>query len=173
MFLVLVLRHGSALAVANHLGISRSFVSSHVKKHFPDLIPGKVDLANKFYNLIGKKRCGHCFKVSELFTGLVCKKCIYMAEYRAKNRSILNTGSAKLRADKIHRTPCWYSEEDDKVMIRLQSECRKLERKSGIKHHVDHIIPLQGKEVSGLHWRENWQILTAEENVKKGNKWST
>ena len=56
----------------------------------------------------------------------------------------------------------------DKEQIKLiYEECYRITQETGIPHHVDHIIPLA---LGGLHHPSNLQILTAEENLKKGCK---
>ena len=79
-----------------------------------------------------------------------------------KGRANTNASSAKRRAAKINRTPPWANLEDIKDVY---NNCPE-------DYHVDHIIPLQGEKVSGLHIAENLQYLTAEENLKKSNKFS-
>ena len=82
-------------------------------------------------------------------------------KYRQDHREEHNAYSAKHRASKLQRTPSWANEKRTKEIYKNCPE----------GHHVDHIIPLQGKIVSGLHVPENLQYLTAEENLKKSNKY--
>lgn len=62
----------------------------------------------------------------------------------------------------------------DELTQFIYSEChelRKLRNKiTGFEWHVDHIIPLKGKEVCGLHIWSNFQVVPKVVNLKKGNR---
>jgi hypothetical protein len=47
------------------------------------------------------------------------------------------------------------------------------EKTTGFKWHVDHIIPLNGKNISGLHTWNNLAVIPASINLSKGNKEKT
>ena len=67
-------------------------------------------------------------------------------------------------------TPKWLTAEH-KMEIRLKYRLAiELSRRTGIRHAVDHIVPIQGEEVCGLHVPWNLGVITQEENLKKSNK---
>jgi 5-methylcytosine-specific restriction endonuclease McrA len=67
-------------------------------------------------------------------------------------------------------TPKWLSA-DQKMEIRLKYRLAiELSRATGVRHAVDHEIPLQGEDVCGLHVPWNLRVITQEENLKKSNK---
>jgi len=67
-------------------------------------------------------------------------------------------------------TPKWLTQEQ-KLEIRLKYRLAiELSRRTRVRHAVDHIVPLLGDTVSGLHVPWNLEVLTQEENLKKSNK---
>jgi hypothetical protein len=103
------------------------------------------------------------------------KKCLRKQNY-SKNREYYlqqvavwqkeNPGKVRARnmkriAAKINRTPKWA---DLKAIEEFYKRCPP-------EYEVDHIIPMQGKNISGLHVLANLQYLTKSENCSKGNKY--
>ncbi len=76
--------------------------------------------------------------------------------------------NSAMRAAAIEqRTPAWV---DRKAIASVYAEARRISAETGIVHHVDHEIPLQGRLVSGLHVASNLRVLRAEVNVRKSNR---
>jgi len=74
---------------------------------------------------------------------------------------------ATWRAAKMQRVPPWADLEKIRDVYRL---AQRVQRQKGVKVDVDHIIPLRGKLVSGLHVHENLQLLTRSANRRKQKK---
>lgn len=63
--------------------------------------------------------------------------------------------------------PSWLSKEQKKQIVAFYTEAARLTKEKGIPHEVDHIIPIRGKQVCGLHVPWNLQVLTSSENRRK------
>jgi hypothetical protein len=74
---------------------------------------------------------------------------------------------------KAQRAVEWHKELTDLVVEEGLDACKRLEKLTGVVWHLDHIVPLRGKTVSGLHVWNNFQLLPASVNIRKGNKWQS
>lgn len=93
-----------------------------------------------------------------------------LRKYQKQNLHVFAKAKAKRKAAKLNRTPIWLTE-DDYWLIKEAYELASLRTKMfGFPWHVDHILPLQGKTVSGLHVPLNLQVIPAKENLAKGNR---
>ena len=91
---------------------------------------------------------------------------------RLKNKARVLANKAKHRACKRQRTPKWV-DKDHLWLIKEAYDLAVLRTKlTGFSWHVDHIIPLNGKTVSGLHVIENLQVIPGKENLLKNNKYA-
>jgi len=78
--------------------------------------------------------------------------------------------TAKRRAGRLQRTPAWLNDIDRERIKNEYKLAALLSKIEGVKWTVDHIIPLQGDLVSGLHVPSNLQVMRASENFSKHNK---
>lgn len=103
------------------------------------------------------------------------------ALYRAQNRELLRlkahewkqNNPAKRKQNRMRykgnvkqATPSW---SDFALMDIVYKEAKALTQSTGIQHDVDHIVPLKGRTVCGLHCEANLQVLTHSDNLSKLN----
>jgi len=97
-----------------------------------------------------------------------------LAEYQrrknAKDKGKRNLLTANYRQAKIDRMPLWLSETDKTQMESIYKYCAGL-REAGLDYHVDHVVPLRGENVSGLHVPWNLQVIYGPDNMSKGNRY--
>jgi len=95
----------------------------------------------------------------------------YAKRYTRLNRAKRNVINSRRRANKLCRTPRWLSELDLFKIGCFYDKAQEVTKALGIIHHVDHIIPLQGKNGSGFHCPSNLQVIPWYEKLRKGNKY--
>ena len=78
--------------------------------------------------------------------------------------------TARYTANKLKATPSWLTESHNLQIQCKYSLAQMFSRETGIQHHVDHIVPLKGKTVCGLHVPWNLRVIPAVDNLRKSNK---
>lgn len=100
------------------------------------------------------------------------KSSVNGAAWRKLNPHKNASKSAKRRAYKNFATPCWLTEEHMSEINQFYTLARDCQIITGEPYHVDHIVPLKGKNVCGLHVPWNLQVLPAGMNLSKSNTFS-
>lgn len=94
-----------------------------------------------------------------------------LKDWRARNLDKHAAKENKRRALKLQAMPKWLSEEQIKEIATEYALSKWCSEVMGIKYHVDHIVPLKGKNVCGLHVPWNLRVIPARENIIKGNRY--
>lgn len=90
---------------------------------------------------------------------------------RQKHAARVLANKAKYRAAKLQATPSWLNK-GHWFEIGCVYLYRDALKRVGLDYHVDHVVPLQGKKVSGLHVPENLQVIPAKQNRLKNNHYA-
>lgn len=106
----------------------------------------------------------------------ICRVCLgNRLAIAQKKRGSFDAKKARIRAwsnayrfRKSQATPKWV---DHDAIEAIYWEAQMKNYETGVKHQVDHIIPLKHHLVCGLHIPGNLRVITATENIKKKNKW--
>jgi hypothetical protein len=90
--------------------------------------------------------------------------------WRLSNRDKNAAKSTRYRSNKLKAMPKWLTEEHHKQIESFYWLAKLQKELTDEKFHVDHIVPLKGKTVCGLHVPWNLQVIPELENIRKGNK---
>ena len=112
-------------------------------------------------------------RLSQMKSNYEAKKPIYaqrMISWRANNKHKQAVYSSNRRSEIMLRTPKWLDSDAFAKIEEYYYTANMLGMHTGEQYHVDHIVPLRGKFVSGLNVPWNLQILTKIDNLRKKNK---
>ena len=163
--------------VREKLGCSKDSVTRAVKNTFPDKPTNNASTIQWILRKENKKSCSKCcsiYDLSDFYTNASnydgfadhcksCSKSLRVLSYEKDPFKELEANTLRRRLRDSKQTPSWANKEKILEIYR--------NRPKGM--HVDHIIPLNGKYVSGLHIEYNLQYLSSEENLAKGNKFGS
>jgi hypothetical protein len=90
--------------------------------------------------------------------------------YAQKNKGKIAAKTKKYTASKLKRTPHWLTEDDFWMIEQAYELAQQRSELFKFPWDVDHVIPLQGVLVSGLHTPYNLQVIPARDNRSKSNR---
>lgn len=100
------------------------------------------------------------------------KKRAMDAAFKEANKALVTSYKAARRARVLRATPSWLTPEHWVQIRAVYAEAERLTRETGIEHEVDHIVPLQGKTVCGLHVPWNLRAIPAVQNNRRPRVWT-
>lgn len=86
-----------------------------------------------------------------------------------KGKIVRRIAASKRKAAKMNACPPWLSDSQYNEMKVIYLKAVTMEKKTGEKYHVDHVAPLQGENICGLHVPWNLEPITAAANLAKAN----
>ena len=117
-----------------------------------------------------KRECPVCVSYHEP-AYRICPNCKH--EYKKKDRIDLRQVDKWTlpRLKRVNRAERGKEAEPPWLTEKQKQEIKRIYRSRKEGEHVDHIVPINGKGVCGLHVPWNLQVITKEENIRKGNRW--
>ena len=89
-------------------------------------------------------------------------------EWSALHRHTKRAAAKRYEQRKNKRTPPWLTDQHHHDISMYYWLAQDLKKVTGDTYHVDHIVPLNGRDVCGLHVPWNLQVLPADVNLSKG-----
>lgn len=152
----------------------KEYAAKYAKENAEKLRAYYASYREKNKELIAEKRKSNALKNKEYAKKYkeTNKENVYQTKkrYVENNRSYINSYVVSRKVAKLNRTAKWLSAFDKLKIKCIYSVASMLTRENNESWHVDHIIPLQGNNVSGLHVPSNLQVIKGKENMAKHNK---